>query len=113
MTLAMGKDGRLYCTTCEELEDRVAFTHEWYAVRIERLREFAKEKGILTEVACILANGTLTGITNDKVHYEPPTYQQKMELLKWDVEKLKKELADAKEEIARLKDRPQQDEVSR
>lgn len=92
------------------LSDRSAFTHEWYAVRIERLKEFAKEKGIWHEVAKILANGTLTGIEDGKVHYEPPTYFQQMNTLKWQVEKLQKELADAKEEIARLQDRSKPDE---
>lgn len=48
-------------------EQAVTFTHEWYAERIARIEELAKEKGIWNEVACILANGTISST-------EPPTY---------------------------------------
>jgi hypothetical protein len=95
----------------EQLNDRVAHTREWYAVRMERLKDFAKEKGIWHEVASILANGTMTGLDSDgKWVYDPPTYAQQMNMLKWQVEKLQKELADAKEKIARLQDRSKPDE---
>lgn len=45
------------------------FTRQWYAVRIERIRDLAKEHGIWPEAACILANGTADSS-------EPPTYAQ-------------------------------------
>lgn len=136
--LAMGKNGKLYCTDCQEakaeikrlednedavaklyfeykdrcevLEERLKHAHYWYAVRIERLKDLAKEKGIWHEVASILANGTLTGIVDGKPFYEPPTYASQMNALRYDVEKLQKELADAKEEIAKLHDKSKPDE---
>jgi len=46
-------------------------TEYWYAVRIERIKDLAKEKGIWHEVAAILANGTV-GV------HEPPTYAQQL-----------------------------------
>jgi hypothetical protein len=98
------------CPNCKVLEGRLEHTHYWYAVRIERLKDLAKEKGIWHEVACILANGTLTGIVDGKAHYEPPTYASQMNMLKWQVEKLTKELADAKEKIAGLYDKSKPDE---
>ena len=95
----------------EYLNDTIAHVREWYAVRMERLRDFAKEKGVWHGVASILANGTLSGIDSDgKWVYDPPTYAQQMSMLKWQVEKLQRELADAKEEIARLHDRSKPDE---
>ncbi len=45
------------------------FTRQWYAERIERIRDLAKEHGIWPEAACILANGTAAAS-------EPPTYAQ-------------------------------------
>lgn len=50
------------------------FTQQWYATRIERLRDLAKEHGIWDKVAAIIANGTLAGLPG--LPYEPPTYAQ-------------------------------------
>lgn len=78
-------------------------TREWYACRLERIKSYAKEKGIWADIACIFANGTL-GI------HEPPTYAQQMNILKYKkimaeeerdtLRKLNKKLT---EELLRLK----------
>lgn len=56
----------------------VDHTQAWYAVRMERLSELAKEKGIWPEVSRILANGDLGGHTypDGTLAHDPPTFSQ-------------------------------------
>ncbi|NDB82867.1 MAG: hypothetical protein EB127_09020 [Alphaproteobacteria bacterium] len=61
------------------------WTEEWYAVRIEMLRNLCEKHGLLTEFCNIAANGT------ESVH-SPPTYQQQMNLLKFAKEKAEEAL---------------------
>ena len=63
------------------------WTEEWYAVRIEMLRNLCEKHGLLTEFCNIAANG------RESVH-SPPTYQQQMNLLKFAKEKAEKEVED-------------------
>ena len=56
------------------------WTEEWYAVRIEMLRDLCEKHGLLTEFCNIAANG------KESVH-SPATYQQQMNLLKFAKEK--------------------------
>lgn len=55
-------------------------TEEWYAVRLELLRALCEEKGVLSEYCNIVANGILDVNA-------PPTYQQQMSYLKYELEK--------------------------
>jgi hypothetical protein len=55
-------------------------TEEWYAVRFELLRELCEQNNLLTEYCNIAANGV-------KDIHAPPTYQQQMELLKFERDK--------------------------
>lgn len=57
-------------------------TEEWYSVRFELLRQLCEEHGFLTEYCNIAANGM-------KDIHSPPTYQQQMALLKYELEKTK------------------------
>jgi hypothetical protein len=66
------------------------WTEEWYAVRIEMLRNLCEKHGLLTEFCNIAANGT------ESVH-SPPTYQQQMNLLKFAKEKAEKEVEDLRD----------------
>ncbi|MEE2741815.1 MAG: hypothetical protein VYA35_10685 [Pseudomonadota bacterium] len=68
-------------TQIEALEDRAQYAErqlrhckQWYAERIERLTAYAKENGIWPDVACIIANGSLS----DGTRYDPPTYAQQL-----------------------------------
>lgn len=68
-------------TQIEALEDRAQYAErrlrhckQWYAERLERLTAYAKENGIWPDVACIIANGSLS----DGTRYDPPTYAQQM-----------------------------------
>lgn len=49
-------------------------THQWYAERLERLKDLLKTNGLWKEGACIIANGTLT--------HEPPTYAQQLNVMR-------------------------------
>lgn len=53
------------------LAERLESLQEWYAVRLERLKQLGKEKGCWNEMAAIIANGTATA-------EEPPSYDQLM-----------------------------------
>ena len=55
-------------------------TEEWYAVRFELLRELCEQNNLLTEYCNIAANGV-------KDIHAPPTYQQQMEMLKFERDK--------------------------
>jgi len=57
----------------EAAEKERDHTQYWYAVRIERLKDLAKESGIWPQVAEIIANGT-----THSNGYEPPTYAQQL-----------------------------------
>ncbi|UAW08034.1 hypothetical protein [Myxococcus phage Mx4 ts27htf-1hrm-1] len=56
----------------EKAESRKEHTEYWYAVRLERLKDLAKERGFWPEMAAIIANGTAGS--------EPPTYAQQLNL---------------------------------
>jgi vacuolar-type H+-ATPase subunit I/STV1 len=56
------------------------WTEEWYAARIEMLRDLCEKHGLLTEFCNIAANGKESASS-------PPTYQQQMNLLKFAKEK--------------------------
>lgn len=73
------------------------WTEEWYAARIEMLRDLCEKHGLLTEFCNIAANGT------ESVH-SPPTYQQQMNLLKFAKEKAEEKLNDKEKEIEDLRD---------
>jgi hypothetical protein len=53
------------------------FTEEWYAVRLQMIRDHAEKNGWLMTYANIVANG------REDIQ-APHTYQQQMELLRWD-----------------------------
>lgn len=73
------------------------FTEQWYAERIERLTDLAKEHGIWDEMACILANGTAA-------FDEPPSYARQLNMAKARAAKAEKELAEAKERAQQFHD---------
>lgn len=58
----------------EYAERRLRHCKQWYAERIERLTAYAKDKGIWPDIACIIANGSLS----DGTRYDPPTYAQQL-----------------------------------
>lgn len=60
-------------------------TEYWYAVRLERIRDLAKEKGVWDEVATIIANGTVSP-------YEPPTHAQQLNVSKYRAEAAEEKL---------------------
>jgi hypothetical protein len=60
------------------------WTEEWYAARIELLRDLCDRNGFIVEFCNIAANG------KESVH-SPPTYQQQMNLLKFAKEKAEEE----------------------
>ncbi|HUU21497.1 MAG TPA: hypothetical protein VM389_03090 [Phycisphaerae bacterium] len=70
-------------------EDRVRSTQEWYAVRHERLAQWAREDlpdELRTQFFNIYANGT-------REPAEAPTYMQMLQQAKWRAERAEKELA--------------------
>lgn len=58
-----------------ELERKKAFTEQWYAERLVRLRKLADDNGLTTEHCSIVANGTASAT-------EPPTYAQQLNIAK-------------------------------
>lgn len=67
----------------ERLTRRAEFTEQWYAERIERLKDLGKAYGCWPEMAAIIANGTSTRQLDDgSYHYEPPTYAQQLNTAK-------------------------------
>lgn len=72
----------------DEALDRVQHSHQWYGVRLRRLRQMAEERGFLREFCSIVANGTAD------VH-EPPSYEQQLNLQKFRADKAEAELATA------------------
>lgn len=73
------------CPRCAKETSRREYTEQWYAVRIARLTDLAKEHGIWPQVATILANGTAEST-------EPPTYAQQLNLTKYRAEKAEAEV---------------------
>ncbi len=71
---------------CDDARDTLEFTRQWWSVRVERLRDLAREHGCFREHCAIVANGTVTA-------REPPTYAQAMNTLTWRVEAAEKEVA--------------------
>lgn len=69
-----------YRAEAEAQRKRADYTEQWYAERIERLTDLAKEHGIWDRVASILANGTAEAT-------EPPTYAQLLNVAKSRAEK--------------------------
>jgi hypothetical protein len=69
-------------STVKELERRLVHQQEWYAVRLERLRDLAKDNGLDREHCAIVANGTSES-------HEIPTYAQQMNILKHEVNHLR------------------------
>ncbi len=67
-----------------ELRRSRQFIEQWYAERVERISDLAKEHGIWNEVACVLANGTTSAA-------EPPTYAQLLNGERHKVARLTKE----------------------
>ncbi len=57
-------------------ERRYRHTRQWNAERWERITAYAKERGFWNDIACIMANGTLT--MSEGVTYDPPTYAQQL-----------------------------------
>lgn len=64
---------------------------DWYAVRIERITDLAKEHGIWPEVATVIANGTTHCA-------EPPTYAQIVSTERHRAERSEAELAELRAE---------------
>ena len=75
---------------------RREYTEHWYAVRIERLKDLAKERGIWDEMAAIIANGSAS-VT------EPPTYAQQLNIAKHRAEAAELRAQDAEQEVKRLR----------
>lgn len=59
----------------EKAKRSVEHTHQWYAVRLEKIKEVAKRVGLWSEVAAIIANGSSS-------IYDPPTYAQQLNIAK-------------------------------
>lgn len=73
-------------------------TQQWYAERIERLKDLAKEKGFWPEVAAILANGTVSPT-------DPPTYARQLNVARHRAEHAEVRAERAEAELARLRGR--------
>lgn len=77
----------------ERLAQSIQHTQEWYAVRLQLLEDFFRNEGKGLPVAYqfwnIIANGTNGPLS-------PPTYQQQMNRLKHENERLAKEVAEHK-----------------
>lgn len=58
---------------------RYEHTVQWYAQRLEPIKDVAKRVGVWDEVAAIIANGSGTRTLRDgTVLYDPPTYGQQL-----------------------------------
>lgn len=80
----------------EEAENRRDHTAQWYAERLERLKQMAKERGFWPEMAAIIANGTATS-------QEPPTYAQQLNMAKHSAEQAERERAAIAEDLAAVR----------
>lgn len=79
--------------TIAVLEERLAdagtsrnHTQQWYAERLERLKDLCKQAGVWDKAASIIANGTVAG--------EPPTYAQQLNDAKHRAASAEKKLAE-------------------
>lgn len=77
------------------LQATLDFTQDWWAVRAERIRALAEERGCWPEVCNILANGT-AGM------HEPPTYAQRLNLARHDKAAAHRERESLLDRIAHL-----------
>lgn len=67
----------------DEATRRRDFTEQWYAERLEPIKDVSKRVGVWPEVAAIIANGSGTRQFPDgSFHYEPPTYAQQLNTAK-------------------------------
>jgi Lar family restriction alleviation protein len=58
---------------------RKEFTEQWYAERLEPIKDVAKRVGLWSEISAIIANGSGTRRREDGTFiYEPPTYAQQL-----------------------------------
>lgn len=79
----------------DEARSRREWTEQWYAERFERLRDLAKEKGIWSEAAAILANGTVSPM-------EPPHYGQQLNTTRHRAEAAERREEGLRKALARL-----------
>lgn len=78
----------------KDLEDRIRQdVHDWYAPRIERIKDLAKEAGIWEKVACALANSGSSEIG------EPPEYALRLNMLKAERDAERAKLAEVRESV--------------
>lgn len=75
----------------ERLRDSLDSSRVWYSVRWERLKNLLKETEYGNAAHSIMANGTADP-------FEPPTYEQQLNTLKYKLEETEKNLR-AKEEL--------------
>jgi hypothetical protein len=75
------------------LQETVEHTNYFYGHRMQRLEQFAKERGLWPEFAAILANGTLD-VT------EPPTYAQQLNDMRHRAEKAEREVRELRDRLA-------------
>jgi hypothetical protein len=90
--------GKTLLGMVHELEAELSRTKEsldnsraWYAVRWERLKNLLRDTEYHRPACSIMANGTSD-------HFDPPTYEQQLNILKANLAECKKELK-AKEEL--------------
>lgn len=74
---------------------RHEYAKSWYAVRNERLKDLGKEHGLWSEIAAIMANGTMPG--------ETPTYAQQLNKAKHRAERAEKAASEAQALVRRLR----------
>ncbi|WAM23846.1 hypothetical protein [Myxococcus sp. NMCA1] len=78
----------------ERAESRKEHTEYWYGVRLERLKDMAKQRGFWPEMAAIIANGTPGN--------EPPTYAQQLNLAIGRAENAEKKSAALLKRVSKL-----------
>jgi hypothetical protein len=72
-------------------KQNLEFTCQWYAERIEKIKDIAKREDIWPEVAAVIANGDSTRQLDDgSWFYDPPTYAQQLNSAKYRAEKAEK-----------------------
>jgi hypothetical protein len=92
------KAGRLI-----DMAKQLLHTEKWYAIRLRQLRDLCEKHNLLTEFCNIVANGK-------ENHTAPPTYQNIVNQLEYELEQYKKkeryeiELNQKEEEIDNLRD---------
>lgn len=95
------KDAEIEALRAEvaKAERSVEHTHQWYAVRLEKIKEVAKRVGLWSEISAIIANGSGS-------IYDPPTYAQQLNIAKHETkaaearaERLAEALRDAAEAL--------------